>query len=97
MGMIQRDYYCYGYKELVEQIGKSSQKENLSLGRGRKEVHWTVWKSPEIHQHPLHLDQFEGQKSLLTDSYRTISITMTQDKWRKRRGGDKENILMTWS
>ena len=87
--------HCYGYKELVEQlleefptgepvIGEESEKRFIGL-------YGSLLKSINILSS---FDQFEGQQ-IITDrqlqDYQSNYLDL-QEKWRKRRGGDKENI-----
>ena len=91
----EKGEHCYGYKELVEQlleefptgepvIGEESEKRFIGL-------YGSLLKSINILSS---FDQFEGQE-ILSDrqlqDYQSNYLDL-QEKWRKRRGGDKENI-----
>ena len=91
----EKGKHCYGYKELVEQlleefptgepvIGEESEKRFVGL-------YGSLLKSINILSS---FDQFEGQE-ILSDrqlqDYQSNYLDL-QEKWRKRRGGDKENI-----
>lgn len=91
----EKGKHCYGYKELVEQlleefptgepvIGEESEKRFIGL-------YGSLLKSINILSS---FDQFEGQE-LLSDrqlqDYQSNYLDL-QEKWRKRRGADKENI-----
>lgn len=91
----EKGKHCYGYKELVEQlleefptgepvIGEESEKRFIGL-------YGSLLKSINILSS---FDQFEGQQ-IITDrqlqDYQSNYLDL-QEKWRKRRGGDKENI-----
>ena len=91
----ERGKHCYGYKELVEQlleefptgepvIGEESEKRFIGL-------YGSLLKSINILSS---FDQFEGQE-ILSDrqlqDYQSNYLDL-QEKWRKRRGGNKENI-----
>ncbi len=91
----EKGKHCYGYKELVEQlleefptgepvIGAESEKRFIGL-------YGSLLKSINILSS---FDQFEGQE-ILSDrqlqDYQSNYLDL-QEKWRKRRGGDKENI-----
>lgn len=91
----EKGKHCYGYKELVEQlldefptgepvIGEESEKRFIGL-------YGSLLKSINILST---FDQFEGQE-ILSDrqlqDYQSNYLDL-QEKWRKRRGGDKENI-----
>ncbi len=91
----EKGKHCYGYKELVEQlleefptgepvIGEESEKRFIGL-------YGSLLKSINILSS---FDQFEGQE-ILSDrqlqDYQSNYLDL-QEKWRKRRGGDKENI-----
>lgn len=87
--------HCYGYKELVEQlleefptgepvIGEESEKRFIGL-------YGSLLKSINILSS---FDQFDGQE-ILSDrqlqDYQSNYLDL-QEKWRRRRPGDKENI-----
>ena len=91
----EKGKHCYGYKELVEQlleefptgepvIGEESEKRFIGL-------YGSLLKSINILSS---FDQFKGQE-ILSDrqlqDYQSNYLDL-QEKWRKRRGGDKENI-----
>lgn len=91
----EKGKHCYGYKELVEQlleefptgepvIGEESEKRFIGL-------YGSLLKSINILSS---FDQFDGQE-ILSDrqlqDYQSNYLDL-QEKWRKRRGGDKENI-----
>lgn len=91
----EKGKHCYGYKELVEQlleefptgepvIGEESEKRFIGL-------YGSLLKSINILSS---FDQFEGQ-GILSDrqlqNYQSNYLDL-QEKWRKRRGADKENI-----
>lgn len=91
----EKGKHCYGYKELVEQlleefptgepvIGEESEKRFIGL-------YGSLLKSINILSS---FDQFEGQE-ILSDrqlqDYQSNYLDL-QEKWRKKRGGDKENI-----
>lgn len=91
----EKGKHCYGYKELVEQlleefptgepvVGEESEKRFIGL-------YGSLLKSINILSS---FDQFKGQE-ILSDrqlqDYQSNYLDL-QEKWRKRRGGDKENI-----
>lgn len=91
----EKGKHCYGYKELVEQlqeefpegqpiIGEEAEKRFISL-------FGSLLKSINILST---FDQFEGQE-ILSDrqlqDYQSNYLDL-QEKWRRRRPGDKENI-----
>ena len=91
----EKGKHCYGYKELVEQlleefptgepvIGEESEKRFIGL-------YGSLLKSINILST---FDQFDGQE-ILSDrqlqDYQSNYLDL-QEKWRKRRGGNKENI-----
>ena len=91
----EKGKHCYGYKELVEQlleefptgepvIGEESEKRFIGL-------YGSLLKSINILSS---FDQFKGQE-ILSDrqlqDYQSNYLDL-QEKWRERRGGDKENI-----
>lgn len=91
----EKGKHCYGYKELVEQlleefptgepvIGEESEKRFIGL-------YGSLLKSINILSS---FDQFKGQE-ILSDrqlqDYQSNYLDL-QEKWRKRRGADKENI-----
>lgn len=91
----EKGKHCYGYKELVEQlleefptgepvIGEESEKRFIGL-------YGSLLKSINILSS---FDQFEGQEILSDRQFQDYQSNYLdlQEKWRKRRGADKENI-----
>ena len=87
--------HCYGYKELVEQLQEEFPEGQPILGEEAEKrfisLFGSLLKSINILST---FDQFEGQE-ILSDrqlqDYQSNYLDL-QDKWRKRRPGDKENI-----
>ena len=91
----EKGKHCYGYKELVEQIQEEFPEGEPIIGEEAEKrfigLYGSLLKSINILST---FDQFEGQE-ILTDrqlqDYQSHYLDL-QDKWRKRRSGDKENI-----
>lgn len=87
--------HCYGYKELVEQLQEEFPEGQPILGEEAEKrfisLFGSLLKSINILST---FDQFEGQE-ILSDrqlqDYQSNYLDL-QEKWRKRRPGDKENI-----
>ena len=91
----EKGKHCYGYKELVEQLQEEFPEGEPIIGEEAEKrfigLYGSLLKSINILST---FDQFEGQE-ILTDrqlqDYQSHYLDL-QDKWRKRRTGDKENI-----
>ena len=91
----EKGKHCYGYKELVEQLQEEFPEGEPIIGEEAEKrfigLYGSLLKSINILST---FDQFEGQE-ILTDrqlqDYQSNYLDL-QDKWRKRRTGDKENI-----
>lgn len=91
----EKGKHCYGYKELVEQLQEEFPEGEPIVGEEAEKrfigLFGSLLKSINILST---FDQFEGQE-ILTDrqlqDYQSNYLDL-QDKWRKRRKGDKENI-----
>ena len=91
----EKGKHCYGYKELVEQLQEEFPEGEPIVGEEAEKrfigLYGSLLKSINILST---FDQFEGQE-ILTDrqlqDYQSHYLDL-QDKWRKRRTGDKENI-----
>ena len=91
----EKGKHCYGYKELVEQLQEEFPEGEPIIGEEAEKrfigLYGSLLKSINILST---FDQFEGQE-ILTDrqlqDYQSNYLDL-QDKWRKRRKGDKENI-----
>ena len=91
----EKGKHCYGYKELVEQILEEFPEGEPIVGEEAEKrfigLYGSLLKSINILST---FDQFEGQE-ILTDrqlqDYQSHYLDL-QEKWRKRRTGDKENI-----
>lgn len=91
----EKGKHCYGYKELVEQLQEEFPEGEPILGEEAEKrfigLYGSLLKSINILST---FDQFEGQE-ILTDrqlqDYQSHYLDL-QDKWRKRKKGDKENI-----
>jgi len=87
--------HCYGYRELVQQLQKDFPEGQPFVSEEAEKrfiaLYGSILKSINI---LTTFDQFEG-KELLSDrvlqDYQSNYLDL-QDKWRKRRSGDKENI-----
>ncbi|MCQ2309561.1 MAG: type I restriction endonuclease subunit R [Bacteroidales bacterium] len=87
--------HCYGYKELVEQLQEEFPEGEPILGEDAEKrfigLYGSLLKSINILST---FDQFEG-KEILSDrqlqDYQSNYLDL-QEKWRKRKPGDKENI-----
>ena len=91
----EKGKHCYGYKELVEQLQNEFPEGQTILGEDAERrfvaLFGSLLKSINILST---FDQFEGQK-IITDrqlqDYQSNYLDL-QEKWRRRRPGDKENI-----
>lgn len=91
----EKGKHCYGYKELVEQLQEEFPEGEPIIGEEAEKrfigLYGSLLKSINILST---FDQFAGQE-ILTDrqlqDYQSNYLDL-QDKWRKRRKGDKENI-----
>ena len=91
----EKGKHCYGYKELVEQILEEFPEGQPIIGEEAEKrfigLYGSLLKSINILST---FDQFEGQE-ILSDrqlqDYQSNYLDL-QEKWRKRRPGDKENI-----
>lgn len=91
----EKGKHCYGYKELVEQLQNEFPEGQTILGEDAERrfvaLFGSLLKSINILSA---FDQFEGQK-IITDrqlqDYQSNYLDL-QEKWRRRRPGDKENI-----
>ena len=91
----EKGKHCYGYKELVEQLQNEFPEGQAIMGEDAERrfvaLFGSLLKSINILST---FDQFEG-KEMLTDrqlqDYQSNYLDL-QEKWRRRRPGDKENI-----
>lgn len=91
----EKGKHCYGYKELVEQLQNEFPDEQPILGEDAERrfvaLFGSLLKSINILST---FDKFDGQK-IITDrqlqDYQSNYLDL-QEKWRRRRPGDKENI-----
>ena len=91
----EKGKHCYGYKELVEQLQEEFPEGEPIIGEEAEKrfigLYGSLLKSINILST---FDQFEGQE-ILSDrqlqDYQSNYLDL-QDKWRKRKKGDKENI-----
>ena len=91
----EKGKHCYGYKELVEQLQDEFPEGQTILGEDAERrfvaLFGSLLKSINILST---FDQFEGQQ-IITDrqlqDYQSNYLDL-QEKWRRRRPGDKENI-----
>lgn len=91
----EKGKHCFGYKELVEQLQNEFPEGEPIIGEVAEKrfigLYGSLLKSINILST---FDQFEGQE-ILSDrqlqDYQSNYLDL-QDKWRKRRKGDKENI-----
>lgn len=91
----EKGKHCYGYKELVEQLQDEFPEGQAILGEDAERrfvaLFGSLLKSINILST---FDQFEGQQ-IITDrqlqDYQSNYLDL-QEKWRRRRLGDKENI-----
>lgn len=91
----EKGKHCYGYKELVEQLQNEFPDGQPILGKDAERrfvaLFGSLLKSINILST---FDQFEGQQ-IITDrqlqDYQSNYLDL-QEKWRRRRPGDKENI-----
>ena len=91
----EKGKHCYGYKELVEQLQDEFPEGQAILGEDAERrfvaLFGSLLKSINILST---FDQFEGQQ-IITDrqlqDYQSNYLDL-QEKWRRRRPGDKENI-----
>lgn len=91
----EKGKHCYGYKELVEQLQDEFPEGQAVLGEDAERrfvaLFGSLLKSINILST---FDQFEGQQ-IITDrqlqDYQSNYLDL-QEKWRRRRPGDKENI-----
>ncbi|MCQ2116666.1 MAG: type I restriction endonuclease subunit R [Bacteroidales bacterium] len=87
--------HCYGYRELVEQIQEEFPEGRPIVGEEAErrfiELFGSILRSINILSS---FDQFKGQEILShrqLQDYQSNYLDL-QDKWRKRKTGDKENI-----
>ena len=91
----EKGKHCYGYKELVEQLQEEFPEGEPIIGEEAEKrfigLYGSLLKSINILST---FDQFEGQE-ILSDrqlqDYQSNYLDL-QDKWRKRKNSDKENI-----
>ena len=91
----EKGKHCYGYKELVEQLQNEFPEGQAILGEDAERrfvaLFGSLLKSINILST---FDQFEGRQ-IITDrqlqDYQSNYLDL-QEKWRRRRPGDKENI-----
>ena len=91
----EKGKHCYGYKELVEQLQNEFPEGQTILGEDVERrfvaLFGSLLKSINILSA---FDQFEGRQ-IITDrqlqDYQSNYLDL-QEKWRRRRPGDKENI-----
>ena len=91
----EKGKHCYGYKELVEQLQEEFPEGEPIIGEEAERrfigLYGSLLKSINILST---FDQFEGQE-ILSDrqlqDYQSQYLDL-QDKWRKKKTGDKENI-----
>lgn len=91
----EKGKHCYGYKELVEQLQNEFPEGQTILGEDAERrfvaLFGSLLKSINILSA---FDQFEGRQ-IITDrqlqDYQSNYLDL-QEKWRRRRPGDKENI-----
>ena len=91
----EKGKHCYGYKELVEQLQNEFPEGQTVLGEDAERrfvaLFGSLLKSINILSA---FDQFEG-RHIITDrqlqDYQSNYLDL-QEKWRRRRPGDKENI-----
>lgn len=91
----EKGKHCYGYKELVEQLQNEFPEGETILGEDAERrfvaLFGSLLKSINILSA---FDQFEGRQ-IITDrqlqDYQSNYLDL-QEKWRRRRPGDKENI-----
>ena len=91
----EKGKHCYGYKELVEQLQNEFPEGQAIMGEDAERrfvaLFGSLLKSINILST---FDQFEG-KELLSDrqlqDYQSNYLDL-QEKWRRRKPGDKENI-----
>ena len=91
----EKGKHCYGYKELVEQLQDEFPEGQAILGEDAERrfvaLFGSLLKSINILST---FDQFEGQQ-IITDrqlqDYQSNYLDL-QEKWRRRRPGDKENV-----
>lgn len=91
----EKGKHCYGYKELVEQLQDEFPEGQAILGEDAERrfvaLFGSLLKSINILST---FDQFEGQQ-IITDrqlqDYQSNYLDL-QEKWRRRKPGDKENI-----
>ncbi len=91
----EKGKHCYGYKELVEQLQEEFPEGQTILGEEAERrfvaLFGSLLKSINILST---FDQFEGQQ-IITDrqlqDYQSNYLDL-QEKWRRRRPADKENI-----
>ena len=91
----EKGKHCYGYKELVEQLQNEFPDGQPILGEDAERRFVTLFGSLLKSINILSaFDQFEGQQ-IITDrqlqDYQSNYLDL-QEKWRRRRPGDKENI-----
>ena len=91
----EKGKHCYGYKELVEQLQDEFPEGQTILGEDAERrfvaLFGSLLKSINILST---FDQFEGQQIITArqlQDYQSNYLDL-QEKWRRRRPGDKENI-----
>ena len=91
----EKGKHCYGYKELVEQLQEEFPEGEPIVGEDAEKrfigLFGSLLKSINILST---FDQFEENKILKDiqlQNYQSNYLDL-QEKWRKRKGGDKENI-----
>ncbi|MCQ2154730.1 MAG: type I restriction endonuclease subunit R [Bacteroidales bacterium] len=91
----EKGRHCYGYRELVEQIQEEFPEGEAILGEEAERrfigLYGSLLKSINVLST---FDQFEENKVLndrQLQDYQSRYLDL-QDKWRKKRAGDKENI-----
>ena len=91
----EKGKHCYGYKELIEQIQSEFPDGQPIMGEEAERRFVTLFGSLLKSINILStFDQFEG-KEIITDrqmqDYQSNYLDL-QEKWRRRKSGDKENI-----
>ena len=91
----EKGKHCYGYKELVEQLQNEFPEGQTILGEDAERRFVALFGSLLKSINILSVfDQFEG-RHIITDrqlqDYQSNYLDL-QEKWRRRRPGDKENI-----
>ncbi len=91
----EKGKHCYGYKELIEQLQSEFPDGQPIMGEEAERRFVTLFGSLLKSINILStFDQFEG-KEIITDrqmqDYQSNYLDL-QEKWRRRKSGDKENI-----